>query len=228
MKKKVLSSLVIVCFCFPAKSRGDIFGGDVAVLTQILANAIMQLSKLKQLLDTGNDTLELAREVHRGINDSLRLFQTFPIQSDPGIYADWLRVQDALRGLHEIYGESAVSPESRVETDTDESVAEAISLNNSLYEYSGNIDAIGDKVRQFSDNVSPAWSPKVTAQTLGIVLQVLNQSLRAQATGLKLKAQSMALQNHREKELTKYLLSNSQTLEESMKNEKKSFDIPRF
>ena len=218
MKRFILIAPIVSILFFSANGRADLFGGDVAVLSQILANSVIQLAKLKEIVSTGSDTLNLIQEIHKGINDSITVFKDVPRQTQPGIYGDWKDVDEAVRQLRDIYGIVVPSPESKVEGDTDQSVAEAIALNNSLYEYTQNIDGIGDEVRKFSDNVSPAWSPKVTAQTLGIMLQVLNQSLRAQATGLKLQAQTIALQNHRDKELTKDILSNSEALDTSMKN----------
>lgn len=200
----------------------------LAVLAQILANAVQQLAQLKQILDTGKGNLELIREINRGINDSLNLVRTVYPDIDPGIYKDWQSVQDAIHKLETIYGIAGPSPDQRVYQDTDRNVAEAVKLNNSIYEYTKQIDEIGEAVKEVSHDVSPGGAQKLTAQTLGVMLHVMNQSLRAQATGLKLQAQSMAIQNKREKDSTREFLSNSETLKVAMKNERAEFKAPRF
>ena len=50
MRKFVALCLV---FFLSFKSHADMFGGDVVVLTQILANAVQQLAQLKQIMDSG-------------------------------------------------------------------------------------------------------------------------------------------------------------------------------
>lgn len=223
------TALCLSLFLISAQpARADLFGGDVAVLAQILANAIQQLAQLRQILDTGKSNLDLIREINRGINDSLNLVRTVYPNIDPGIYKDWQSVQDAIGKLETIYGVASASPNQRIYRDADQNVAEAIQLNNSIYEYTKQIDEIGEAVKQVSHDVSPGGAQKLTAQTLGVMLHVMNQNLRAQATGLKLQAQTMALQNKKDKDSTREFLSNSETLRVAMKNEKVEFKAPRF
>lgn len=227
MKKFIAICLSVFLFS-TQPARADMFGGDVAVLMQILANALQQLAQLKQILDTGKSNLDLIREINRGINDSMNLVRTVYPNIDPGIYKDWQSVQDAVNKLETIYGVADPSLNQRVYRDTDQNVAEAVQLNNSIYQYTQQIDEIGEAIKQTSHDVSPGGAQKLTAQTLGVMLHVMNQNLRAQATGLKLQAQSMALQNKKDKDSTREFLSNSETLRVAMKNEKAEFKAPRF
>ncbi len=87
---------------------------------------------------------------------------------------------------------------------------------------------MGEQIKSYSHSVSPGGAQKLSAQALGLIIQVLNQSLRAQATGLKLQAQSMAVENRREKEATKDILNTSNYLKTAMKTEKAAYPIPRF
>ena len=222
--KKLTSILLISLLMASQTARADIFGGDVAVLVQILSNAIQQLAQLKQIFQTGKDNLDLLREINRGINDSLNLARTINPNIDPGIYKDWQSVQDALSKIEIIYGAADPSLNQRMYRDTDQNVAEAVELNNSVYEYTHQIDEIGEAIKQVSHEVSPGGAQKLTAQTLGVMLHVMNQSLRTQATGLKLQAQTMALQNKKEKDSTREFLASADTLRTAMKNEKVQFE----
>jgi hypothetical protein len=228
VKKIILACIIALNLGVPSVSRADLFGGDIVVLTQILANAIKQLIELKNLLDTGRSQLELLRDINRGLNDSLNLARTINPNIDPGLYKDWENATDAINKLQSIYGVVTESPDSRVFRDTDQSVAEAVSLNNDVYEYTNEIDELGEVIKEFSHAVSPGGAQKLTAQTLGVMLQVMNQSLRTQATGLKLQAQSVALQNKKEKDSTKEYLATAHALKTAMKNEKIQFQAPRF
>lgn len=226
--KKIISILIAASLVMAPSAKADMFGGDLIYLAQILANAIKQLTELKNMVDNGKDQLNLLTEINRGINDSLRLAQTIDPNIDPGIYKDWQNAGDALAKLQSIYGIVTNSPDSRVYSDTDQNVAEAVTLNNDIYKYTQNIDELGEAIKDYSHDVSPGGAQKLTAQTLGVMLQVMNQSLRTQATGLKLQAQTMAVQNKKEKDSTKQYLETANTLRVAMKKEKIQFVAPRF
>jgi DNA mismatch repair ATPase MutS len=215
--KRIVLILMMVALPFQ-NVRADLFGGDVVVLTQILANAVQQLIQLRNILSAGKDTLDSLRDVNRGINDSLNMARTINPNIDPGIYKDWSSVQEALSKVETIYGIVDPSPNQRIYRDTDQNVAEAVQLNNSIYQYTRQIDEIGEVVKQVSHDVSPGGAQKLTAQTLGVMLHVMNQNLRA----------SMALQNKKDKDSTREFLATSETLRSAMKNEKVNFVAPRF
>jgi len=227
MKKLTAIFMTLVIYISPP-AKADMFGGDLVYLAQILANAIKQLIELKNMVETGKDQLDLLREINRGINDSLRLARTIDPNIDPGLYKDWQNVNDALQKLQGIYGLVTDSTEAKVYRNTDKQVAEAVSLNNDIYEYTANIDELGEAIKDYSHEVSPGGAQKLTAQTLGVMLQVMNQSLRTQATGLKLQAQTMAVQNKKEKDSTRQYLEAANTLRVAMKKEKIQFTAPRF
>lgn len=230
MKKYITVSCLVLAFMTgsPQQARADLFGGDVAVLSQILVQAIMQLAKLREMLSTASDQLDLIRQINQGINDSLNLLKTIDPNLDPGIYREWTTVDDSLRRLTDIYGVVPESPEYRVQKDTDQGIAEAVSFNNSFYKYSEAYDVVGERIKDSSHSASPGGAQKLTAQALGVVIQVLNQHLRAQSTGLKLQAQQLALENRKEKAETKQYVENTESLRSAMKSEKVRFDLPRF
>ena len=95
-------------------------------------------------------------------------------------------------------------------------MAEAISFNNDLNEYAARLDQIGEEVKIYSHAASPGGAQKLTAESLGVVIHVLNQQLRASGQGLKLQAQAMAVQNKKEKDETTQYLKQGELLKEKM------------
>lgn len=209
-------------------ARADMFGGDIVVLGQILANALQQLAQLRSILQNGRDSIDLIRDINRGINDSLNLIRTISPNTDPGIYRDWEKVQDALGKLESVYGIVIESRDSKVQRDTDQSVAEAVSLNNSIYKYTKAIDDIGEMIKSQSHSVSPGGAAKLTAQSLGVMLNLQNEMLRTQATGLKLQAQALALQNRKDKERTRQMVAGADNLNSALDGARPEFKLPRF
>lgn len=223
--KRLFTCLMLIT-CLSAKA--SMFGEENIVLSQILIQAIQQLASLNSILKTGGETLGLIEEINKGINDSLNMIRTIDPSFNPGIYQDWQNVRQAVEEVERIYGSvPASTSESKVQKDVDQSVAEAVTLNNALYDYTREIDRLGEEVKSASHSVSPGGAQKLTAQTLGVMLHVMNASLRAQATSLKLQAQSMGVQNRQDKEETRYTVSSNQAIEKAFQR-KATFGLPRF
>lgn len=229
MRKRFITILLSVSLVFmPLGSRADLFGGDVAVLTQILVQAIKQLYELQRIVQSGQDTLNLMRDINRGINDSLRIVDTLGPYIDPGLYKDIKQMTDLIKHIQGSYGEVVDSPDKVPQEDTDRVVAEAISVNNALYNYAKELDQVGETIKKYSHEVSPGGAQKLTAQSLGIMVHVMNQQLRATATGLKLQAQALAVQNKKEKQETGAYLNQAGLLKKMMKKKEVKFEFPRF
>ena len=229
MKKIGVFVLAIMGFVASSPAHADLFGADVGVLAQILVNAVQQLIQLEKVVDSGSTSLSLLQDINKGINDSINdLIKTGAQIPDRGTFNDWRTTSDALRRLQEIYGKVPDSNESTSEKNTDQVASEAIALNNSIYDYARSIDDIGEDIKTYSHKVSPGGAAKLTAEGTGVMLHVMNEGLRAQATGLKLQAQSVANENRKEKIRTQKYLSDSDDLSRAMDSEDTSFTVPRL
>lgn len=223
---RAVSFILLLTLSIPARS--DFWGGDIVVLSKILANAVQQLIQLRNILNTGKNNLELVRDINRGINDSLDMIKTLNPNIDPGIYRDWQKVDSAIKKMESIYGIAVDSPAAGVQRDLDQSVAEAITKNNSVYAFTKKVDQIGETIKSFSHRVSPGGAQKLTAQSLGVMVHVVNESLRTQATSLKLQAQTTATLNKQEKDRTRHVLQTSNRLKDTLKGHSPQFKVPRF
>ncbi len=226
MKKILL--IVMLFVSSPKTARADMWGGDIPLLIEIVFNTLQQLLTMKDMLENQEDQLDLLREINAGINDSLQMIHTSFPHVDPGIYRDWRDADSAIRELRRIYGEITPSKNESIEKDTDQSIAEAVVLNNDIYKYTKEVDQIGEMIKEYSHEVSPSGAAKLTAQSLGVMLTVMNQSLRAQATSLKLQAQTLAVANKEQKEFTKATVDSAEALSLSMKSLKVDFALPKF
>jgi hypothetical protein len=227
-RKVAFVVILILILLIPKSAFSDFFGGDLPLLAEIVANTLQELTALKGILQTGSDDLALAQEINRGINDSMNLIQTTFPHIDPGVFKNWQSASSALQGVESLYGEVAASRDAPVQSQTDQSVAEAIALNNEVYDYTAEIDDLGESIKTMSHSVSPGGAAKLTAQSLGVMLNLMNEQLRTQATGLKLQAEELALVNRREKEATRYAVETSSALQTSMQLQETNFQLPIF
>jgi len=228
MKKRFLIVFLEIQASFLGSARASIFGEETAILVQILANAIKQLTELKSIVDNGKDTLSFLQDINRGINDSLRMAETYGIRVDPGLYKDLREIDQATRAIQQLYGAVTDSKLATVQRNTDQTVAEAVSFNNELNEYAKKLDTIGEEIKMYSHQVSPGGAQKLTAQSLGVMIHVLNQQMRAQGQGLKLQAQAMAIANKKEKDSTAQYLTEGAALKSRFIGLNPEFKVMRF
>lgn len=229
MKKLLMIGLLSVSLILPAKkAKADMFGGDVAVLLQLLVQAMEQYIKLKEMLETAQNNLELLEDVNSGIDSVLGRLETIYPDSNLRVYSDWKSFESALRKAQKIYGKVPDSKDSVSQKNIDTSVVESMLMYNNITKHSKMLDKVAERIKSMSQNASPKGAVKLTAQTLGISLQVQNEMLRTQAAQLKVQAQGLAYKNKIEKEETEFFLNTANTLKNKLKKHKPAFKTPRY
>ena len=104
LKKKLMTIIVCFSLVIPRPAKADLWGGDVVVLLKILAQSIQQLYQLKQIFQTGTDTLGLMRDINRGIRDGLRVIQIMNPRFNPGLYGSLETADQVQRAIEDLYG----------------------------------------------------------------------------------------------------------------------------
>lgn len=199
MKKRILA--VFICFTLitPKPAKADLFGGDVVVLVQILAQAIQQLYQLKQIFGTAQDTLGLMKDINRGIRDGLAVIRIINPKFNPGLYGGLETADQVQRAIEDLYGTIPQTSEYRLQEAQDKSVAESISMNGTLFQYADSVDDETKRIIAHSQSTNPQGSAKLTNQALAVLIGVTTQVLRTNSMMLKMMGQNMALSNRKEK-----------------------------
>lgn len=104
MKKRIITILLCFTLITPRPAKADLFGGDVAVLVQILAQAIKQLYELQRIVSTGQDSLSLMRDINRGIRDGLAVIRIINPKFNPGLYGGLETADQVQRAIEDLYG----------------------------------------------------------------------------------------------------------------------------
>lgn len=199
MKKKIVAVFLALTLIVPRPAKADLFGGDVAVLVQILAQAIQQLYQLKQIFGTAQDTLGLMRDINRGIRDGLAVIRIINPKFNPGLYGGLETADQVQRAIEDLYGAIPQTSEYRLQEAQDKSVAESISMNGTLFQYADNVDDEAKRIIAHSQSTNPQGSAKLTNQALAVLIGVTTQVLRTNSMMLKMMGQNMALSNRKEK-----------------------------
>lgn len=199
IKTQIIAGIMSVVFAFPNTAKADMFGADVAVLVQILAQTIAQLAQLKEILSTGGDTLDLMREINRGIRDGLTVLQMVNPKFNPGLYGNLDTADRVLETIQSVYGKIPQTAESRLQAAQDQSVSESIAMNGTLFKFADDADGESKKIFDHSQSVSPQGAAKLTAQSVAVLIGVTTQVLRTNSMMLKMMGENMALSNRKEK-----------------------------
>ena len=229
MKKRIFTILVSALLLLsPKPARADLFGGDVLVLTQILAQAIQTVITLKSVLENGKDSLDLLRDINAGVRSGLDLIRIVNPNLNPGVYGNLNDADSVLRALQAVYGTIPQGMDEELMKSQDQSVAEVISMNRNLYDYADQVDREKEKILFHAQVVSPQGAGKLQNQALGVLIGVTTQLLRTQSQMLKIMAQNMAYDNRKEKLATQNFQENYQGLSRGFDGLPKKTDLPRL
>ena len=228
INKGIATLLLSLSLMIPSPSYAFINPADTAALLQILANGISQLIELKNMIDTARNKLELMKDLNSGIDVALGALRTAYPDKALELYSDWKSSSGSRKKFSSIYGEVVKSSAEVVQKHLDQSILDAIVQNNKTMDSTSKIDSIGEKISSQSQGASPKGAARLSAQALGVGLHVQNQSLRVQASQLKLDAQTLAAQNKKDKEEARVFMKSSQLLKKGMQSQKDSFKTPRF
>lgn len=197
--RKGITFLLCLVLVFPKSARADLFGGDVAVLTQILAQSIKQLYELQRIMKTGNDSLGLMRDINRGIREGLMIIRIINPKFNPGLYGSLETADQVQRAIEDLYGTIPETSEYRLQEAQDRSVAESIAMNGTLFQYADSVDGEAKRIISHAQSVNPQGAAKLTAESLAVLIGVTTQVLRTNSMMLKMMGQNMALANRKEK-----------------------------
>lgn len=225
-KQKLMAFVFCFALMLPFPSRADLFGGDVAVLMQILAQAIEQVTRLQTIINNGKDTLNLMRDINSGVRSGLDLIRIINPRFNPGLYGDLKDPQNVLRAIHDLYGQAPKTADKELLDSNDQSVSEVISMNRNLYDYADQVDQERERILLHSQVVSPQGAAKLQNQSLAVLIGVMTQLLRTQSQMLKIMGQNMALENRKEKMSSNQFIENYQGLSEGFKSLPKETTLP--
>lgn len=224
----LMTPLLLLSLTFARPARADFWGGDLIYLAQILATAVQQLTQLQSILGNGRDTLSLLQDINRGLRDALGLIRTSNQTLKPGALSDLDNLDQVLLKIEELYGRIPNTPEGKMQLLTDRSVAEAINLHNEAFKYADRIDPEAERIKDYAQVVNPTGAAKVTVQSLGIMIHILNQILRTNAAMLKLQSEQLALQNRRGKLDSEQFKMQYEGVSDAFGQLKSNYELPRL
>ena len=228
MKSVILQVTLLICMLLrPAAARADMFGGDVVVLSQILVQAIETVIQLKGLLETGQDSLNLMRDLNAGVKQGLDAIHVGNPAFKPGTYGNLHDLNSVKQALESVYGKAPAGMDHDLIESHDQSVAEVITMNQNLFAYADQVDRERERILFHAEVVSPQGAGKLQNQALGVLIGVMTQLLRTQSQMLKIMAQNLAFDTRKEKLATENFKTNYDGLTKGFGDLPRDLKFPR-
>lgn len=188
MKKYFL----LLLLALPVKqARADLWGADLPLLTQIVANTLSTLYELYRQTSLMSD--ELA-----GINDRIQRVQTIAEIIQPSQWDQWKDPREAFNRIQRIY--YTLPQEYRSEkTDAIEfELSRAMNLVGRLQPQISTSFSSGKELERRGLDASPGVAQKLTASGVGTLVAMESQSQALQSQMVSLLSQSLAQGNENE------------------------------
>jgi hypothetical protein len=220
--------LVLLWVLKPTPAFADFWGGDIPLLTEIVANTLTQIARLQDIIGQGEKSFSYIQHINSGLRDALNLARTMNQKLSPGILSELDGAERTLRVIEQLYGVVPKTSEARVQQTMDRTAAEAISMHNDAFRYADQVDPEAERIKEYAKVASPQAAEKLTAQSVGVLIHVLNQVLRTNAAMLKLQSEQLALQNRREKLGSEQFKVQYESLAKAFGSLRPEYKLPRL
>lgn len=228
MRRNIFCRILLTFIILTGRpARADLFGGDVAVLIEILAENIKHYYQLQQMIGQARSTEDYLRLVNSGIDNSMGLLNTLPIK-DEGIMADLASFKQALNAVENLYGAVPKSKEQMLHLLNDQTIAESIRMANSFKKYSQDQEENSVRIAIQSRQASPKGAARMQAETSAQILQSMSQLIRLNTQMLKLQSEQFAMQNKNGKTEVANFMRVNDGLTNGFKNFKLDMSLGKF
>lgn len=183
--KKWLLAPAFMLFITAKPARADLWGGDIPLLIQIVANTLQTLMQLQQQTQLLEDQMD-------GIKDQINRIRTIERLVNPSNWNEWKDPTVALRRLREIY--YTIPDEYRTpKADAfEDEMTKAMELAAKMTEEAKSTFQSGKELERRGADASPGVAAKLTASGVGTLVSLQAQSQVAQSQMVSLLTQMLA------------------------------------
>jgi hypothetical protein len=184
-------TFMLLLLLLSPSARADLWGGDIPLLTQIVANTMNTLMEMRR--QTSLFQSEMA-----GINDRIYRIQTISEVIQPSSWQHWRDPAEALRRLRMIYQTLPKEYRSAKSDAIEEELSRAMNLIARVNPQTQSSFQSGKEMERRGVTASPGVAQKLTASGTGTLIAMEAQSLALQSHITSLLAQTLAEANEKE------------------------------
>lgn len=223
----MVSILLSLACLTPMSAKADIFGGDVAVLLQILQENIQHYYQLQQMIQQGRNADQYLRMINAGLDNSIGLLRSLPIK-DEKLLGELQGFKQALGKIEQLYGKVPKSAEQESQLLHDQTVAESLRMTNGFKSYAEIQEKNSEIIAIQSREASPKGAARMQAEMSANILNSLAQLIRVNTQMLKLQSEGLAMNNKASKEGVAQYQKISKDLGNGFSNFNPDMKLTRF
>lgn len=218
--KKRISAIVICAYLIvgaPPSLHAFDFGATALAIFQLVRQHVIELAKLEKIIRQGKDAYRLANDVHRGIQDTIRILKSLEDTLEPGTFRRLqLNLNRIIRKVERVYGKIPNTPRKEALMLHDQTVVDTIKRHNQIYED----HKIMKNERKWIESElkrrpSPSRAAQLSATLEYEILKALARIEKNQAASLKLLALNLGAKNEIEKKRSEQTLEQYQSLSDA-------------
>jgi len=187
VKKFILTLL----FLLPLPARADLWGGDLALLAEIVTNTLNTLFELRH-------QTSLLKDEMAGINDKISRVKTISDLVQPSTWEEWRNPTEAIRRLERIYYTLPKEYRSEKSDLIEGEISKTMATVSRLSPEIRTTFLSGKELEQRGTNSSPGVAQKLTASGVGTLVALQAQSQALESHIATLLAQILADANEKE------------------------------
>lgn len=187
----IRSFLISIALLFPTKSKADLFGGDLALLAEIVFNTLHTMRELEKQSRYLQD--ELA-----GIKDRIHRVQTIANLVQPSEWDKWKDPREAINRIRQIYHVIPKEYRSEKSDQIEQELSKAFNLIGKMAPESATSFKSGKELERRGADSSPGVATKLTASGIGTLIALESQTQVIQSHMTSLLAQMLAEGNEKE------------------------------
>lgn len=185
MNKKWILAPVLALSLMAKPVRADLWGGDIPLLIQIVANTLQTLYQLKS-------QTQILKDQMSGINDKINRIRTIEKLIHPSNWDEWKDPNVALRRLREIYHTIPDEYRTMKSQMFEAEMTKAMNLAAMMTEEAKSTFRSGKELERRGADASPGVASKLTASGVGTLVSLQAQSQVAQGQMVSLLSQILA------------------------------------
>ncbi len=204
------------------------WGGDLIYLSKILQQSISQLTQLQKITGTNKETLKLLQNTNRGLHQAMYVEDTINKTLKAGTFFKLKNLNESIDAVKNLYGRIPKTSESELQKKTDLTVAESFHLHNEAFRYANKTDVQAQKIKHYAHRASKTGATKTLLEGQAVMIHVLNQILRTNASLLKIQTQRLAFHNKENKLNSRQFQVQYSELSHAFDNLKYSYNLNSF
>lgn len=188
MKKLILA---LSLFLAVPKAKADLWGGDIPLLIQIVANTLQTLMQLQEQTQLLEDSMD-------GINDQINRIRTISDLIRPDDWEGWKDPKTALERLKSIYYTLPKEYRNEKAEVIERELSRAMNMIAQISNEAQTTFKSGKELEQRGKDVSPGVAQKLTASGVGTLISMEAQTQVIQSHIVSLMSQMIAEANDKE------------------------------